>query len=217
MNFIFDNNTSADTMLEDIDNYINSGNSPEMLYDALLSDAFHMHNADAAYTSCIDWLHSTDFYVAPASTIYHHHFQGGLLQHSLDVVRCMIDLKRCDKFKKVSVYDMILVALVHDWCKIGLYESFMKNVKDEVTGTWKQEIAYKHRSNPLMCLGHGVSSMYLIQKFVNISLEEALAIRWHMGEYNVADNEMNDLHQANEAYPLVQMLQFADRMSITKF
>ena len=54
-------------------------------------------------------------------------------------------------------------------------------------------------------------------KFFKLSQEEALAIRWHMGEYNVADNEMNELHYANENYPLVFLLQFADRLSITNY
>ena len=69
----------------------------------------------------------------------------------------------------------------------------------------------------MSCLGHGVSSMFLASRFFKLSVEEAAAIRWHMGDYNVADNEMNDLHQANETYPMVQLLQFADRLSRVKY
>lgn len=217
MIFLFDDNTSVDDVLDEIEAYTESGHPAALLYDALLTNEFEAHGANNAIDNCINWLHSTDFYNAPASTVYHNHFQGGLLQHSLDVMKQIIDLKRCEKFSKVSIHSAILVALVHDWCKIGLYESYLKNVKDDVTGVWHQELAYKHKATPLTCFGHGVSSMYLVEQFIHLSIDEMLAIRWHMGEYNVANNEMNDLHQANETYPLVQMLQFADRLSITKY
>ena len=59
--------------------------------------------------------------------------------------------------------------------------------------------------------------MYLASKCFNLNLECLSAIRWHMGEYNVAQNEMNELHQCNEQFPLVQLLQFADRLSITSY
>lgn len=185
---------------------------PVTIYEKLFSYA---RDEDIA-SKCLAWLHTTDFFVAPASTIYHNHERGGLLNHTLQVVDAIIDLHNCRKFKYVSLKSAVLVALVHDWCKIGLYESYTKNVKDD-NGIWKQEIAYKHKDTPFVTFGHGVSSLYLISRFINLSTEEALAVRWHMGEYNVAHNEMNELHSANETYPLVQMLQFADRLSIVKY
>lgn len=33
----------------------------------------------------LDWLMKADFFTAPASTIYHGAYAGGLCQHSLDV------------------------------------------------------------------------------------------------------------------------------------
>lgn len=167
---------------------------------------------------CISWLRSTDFYVAPSSTRYHDAFKGGLCKHTLNVVGNVKDLMKLDKWKDlVSLSSAILVALVHDWCKINLYESYTRNVKNEQTGVWEKQLAYKTKDDPMMNLGHGVSSMYLAQSFFKLSIDESLAIRWHMGEYNVADNEMNDLHRANEKYPIVQLLQFADRLSIVQY
>ena len=165
----------------------------------------------------ISWLRSTDFFESPASTIYHDNYAGGLMNHCLKVVKYIQELRYAPVFSKVPEDSAILVALIHDWCKIGLYESYLKNVKDEKTGQWNQVTAYKHREETFMALGHGVSSMYLAIRFFPLTLEESVAIRWHMGEYNVAKNEMNELHQCNEKYPLVQLLQFADRLSITKY
>lgn len=165
---------------------------------------------------CLEWLRFTDFYDAPASTVYHESYRGGLLYHTLYVVDQIIDCRKIRKFGNVPLKNAVLVALVHDWCKIGLYESYTKNVKNDKTRQWEQVLAYK-RKDPMIPLGHGVASMMLARNYFRLSNEEMLAIRWHMGEYNVASNEMNELHSANEQYPLVQLIQFADRLSITKY
>lgn len=161
-------------------------------------------------------LHKTSFYEDPASSIYHESYPGGLLDHTLTVVNEIIDLHKVTKFNQVPYDVAVLSALVHDWCKIGLYEGYKRNVKNEKTGVWEKVDAYR-RTDPPVPLGHGVASLYLVQQYLRLSREECLAIRWHMGEYNVAPNEMNELHCANERYPLVQMLQFADRLAIVNY
>jgi len=168
-------------------------------------------------TRCLNWLHNTDFFDAPASTIYHDAVAGGLLYHTLRVALEAAKLFETGLFPTECIEDIILLALVHDWCKIGLYESYMKNVKDDATGVWSQQIAYRTTERRVYPFGHGVSSLMMVMKFFRLNEEESLAIRWHMGEYNVADNEMNDLHYANENYPLVYMLQFADRLAVTNY
>lgn len=169
-----------------------------------------------AALSCVDWLLSTDFYVAPASTQYHDSEPSGLLKHSLRVLNHIIRLRNDAAFNSVNIESAVLVALVHDWCKIGLYEKYMRNVKNEETGKWEQVPSYRHNQKGLP-LGHGASSMFFASKFFRLSSEEAVAIRWHMGEYNVASNESSELHLANEAFPLVFLIQFADRLAITKY
>lgn len=166
--------------------------------------------------SVLNWLHSTDFYDAPASTIYHDSEPHGLLKHTLRVVSNIWELQSISKFQSCTLDSITLCALTHDWCKIGLYSTYQRNVKNETTGKWEQVTAYK-REEPSIPLGHGVESLYKTMKVFKVTDEEAAAIRWHMGEYNAASNELNELHAANERYPLVQLLQFADRLSITKY
>lgn len=161
----------------------------------------------------ISWLDSTDFFTAPASTIYHDSEQGGLLKHTLKVVNRMIELLTISVLSNVSLVDAITTAMVHDWCKIDFYESYMKNVKNEDTGVWEKVQAYRHKS-PNLPFGHGVTSLFIAQKFFKLSVEQSLAIRWHMGEYNVADSEKYDLMEANERFPSVQLLQLADRLAL---
>lgn len=167
---------------------------------------------------CLEWLHRTDFYVCPASTQYHDSCLHGLLTHSLTVCDKALALQACDVFSQsVALEDAIFVALVHDWCKIGLYQSYMRNVKDPITGQWDQVPSYKYVEDRTICLGHGVSSLYMVMKFFNVSMEVALAIRWHMGRWNVVDAEINELQQANRNHPLVHLIQFADQLSIVNY
>lgn len=167
------------------------------------------------------WLGDTNFYTAPGSTVYHDSYAGGLCDHSIRVATHAVKLYYSDVMPAVrrdcTLADVVLTALIHDWCKIDLYEPYMKNVKNDLTGQWEQVEAFKKREDFVAPFGHGASSLYLTMKFFKLSQEEALAIRWHMGEYNVANNEMNELHYANENYPLVFLLQFADRLSITNY
>ena len=168
------------------------------------------------FVYAIDWLRTTDFYNAPASTKYHESFPGGLLVHSLKVYNKMIDLLAANEFKNVSIADATMVALVHDWCKIHFYEAYNKNVKNEATGQWEKETAYKVNQKGLP-LGHGTTSLYLASLLMKLTPDQALAIRWHMGEYNVADNEINELQKANATCPMVYLIQFADRLACTEF
>lgn len=166
----------------------------------------------------IKYLESTDFYDAPASTVYHESVSCGLVFHSLKVYNEACMLQKLPPFTSINICKWALVALVHDWCKIGLYESYLKNVKNEYTGAWEKVPSFKvatvKRNNTL---GHGAASMFMISQFVRLALDEALAIRWHMGTWNVCDGEINDLQDSNETYPLVHMLQFADQLAITRY
>lgn len=165
---------------------------------------------------CITWLTELKFFEGPASSRYHESFSGGLCCHSLRVAEQIVDLLNCKAFSNVSPDSAVLIALVHDWCKIMYYESYEKNVKDK-NGNWIKETAFRRANDPMISLGHGVSSLYLAMKWFNLDQEECNAIRWHMGEYNVANNEIDELQYANMHHPLVYLIQFADRLACTSY
>lgn len=167
----------------------------------------------------LNWLDSTDFYNAPASTRWHENFRGGLLLHSLIVAARIIELSAMTVYvNKIHLEDAILCALVHDWCKINKYEQYMKNQKNEETNQWEKVPAYKYREEIMVPLGHGEASMYIAMKMFNLSQEEAVAIRHHMSVWGEQTSyELNDLQYANENYPLCLLLQFADQLSCVKF
>lgn len=164
----------------------------------------------------INWLNENDFYDAPASTRYHENFKHGLLFHTLRVYNEMVDLIALPKFNSIQLQSAALVCLVHDWCKIGMYESYQKNVKNEVTGQWEKQLAYKYKDQPHP-FGHGVASMYIAMKLFKLTEEEALAIRFHMGLWDCGDYDKNCLTYSEQNYPLVHLLQYADQLSICNY
>ena len=172
--------------------------------------------AMGAVANFLNWIRSTDFYTCPASTRFHDADPSGLLYHTLNVYNNMIELRLIDKFADTAYDSIVVVTFCHDLSKIGNYESYMKNVKDEATQTWQQVPAYRWKSNPFP-FGHGVASMYLVSQFFRLSIDEMLAIRWHMGEYRVSTHETGELEDACETYPLVRMVQFADQLACVKY
>lgn len=186
-------------------------------YMSLMNQVFeHKNCTEKQYSRFSSWIQETDFFAAPASTRFHGSFRCGLCEHHIDVYNETVDLLTLSKFKDVDVVSAYFVALVHDFCKIGLYLPYMRNVKNDITGAWEQVQSYKY-DKPQYPFGHGVSSMYIISQFLHMTRDEALAVRWHMGEYNCAENEQSELQEARDRYPLVLLLQTADRFSITAY
>ena len=157
----------------------------------------------------IEWLESTDFFTAPASTKYHGAYPGGLLQHSINVSNRLHDeVFRYGQYAKY--YDSkILVSLLHDVCKANMYVESSRNVKDPVTGTWSQVPCYT--VDEQYPFGHGEKSVYLISKHIRLTDEEAMAIRWHMGGFDQSvKGGSYSVGYAFEKYPLALLLHIAD-------
>lgn len=60
--------------------------------------------------------------------------------------------------------------------------------------------------------------MYMAMKMIKLSLDEACAIRHHMGAWaEQGSYNVNDLQYANEHFPLVLLLQFADQLALVNY
>ena len=93
----------------------------------------------------------------------------------------------------------------------------MRNVKNEETGQWEKVDAFKREYSGLT-FGHGVTSMFYAMRYMpDLTEEEAAAIRWHQGRWNVCDAELNEFQRCNEIYPLVHLVQFADQLAIVQY
>lgn len=181
----------------------------------------------------IEWLKRSDFFTAPSSVEYHNNCVGGLAQHSLNVYE--VTVKLIDMFKKdqfdananISLNDnfkevmnnlkqdsIIIAALLHDVCKINYYQEQERFFKDQSNGdpNWHKYIAYKIEDK--FPMGHGEKSVFLIQNFIRLTGEEALAIRWHMGQFDsgtiISPYQKYAFIQATNDYPLCIVLNLAD-------
>ncbi len=157
--------------------------------------------------SLLEWLDETDFYTAPASTAGHGSYECGLLNHSMNVYKV---LKNFNKNIKCEREDSLVIAgLLHDVCKTNLYVKGIKNVK--VDGRWTEKEIYMIED--ALPIGHGEKSVYLLMKHIDLTEEEAIAIRWHMSGYDdAARSYIGGRTQSNAfgKYPLAPGLAIAD-------
>lgn len=81
----------------------------------------------------IEWLDTTDFFTAPASTKFHGAYEEGLVEHSLNVLTELRTSKNAVQFTDESI---IKVALLHDICKANFYTVDYRNAK--IDGQWER-------------------------------------------------------------------------------
>ena len=83
----------------------------------------------------LEWLTSSDFFTAPASTRYHGSFEGGLVTHSVNVYRCLAEELELSGLSNTYTEETVaLVSLLHDVCKANFYKKGTRNVKEN--GQW---------------------------------------------------------------------------------
>lgn len=155
----------------------------------------------------LSWLQNTDFFTAPASTKYHCACENGLVMHSVSVFNTMME-KHFEEGVD-SVESFAICALLHDVCKAEFYKISTRNVKNELTGQWEKQPFYSIEDK--FPFGHGEKSVFLIERFMRLHLDEAMAIRWHMGNFD--DSTGYTVSQAYEKYPLAVKLHLADMES----
>ena len=152
----------------------------------------------------LEWIQKTDFFTAPASTKFHCACEHGLVMHSVSVFNTLIE-KHFDE-ENDSMESFAICALLHDLCKAQFYKASTRNVKNEETGQWEKVPYYSIEDS--FPYGHGEKSVFLIERFMRLKLEEAMAIRWHMGGFD--DNAGYSISQAYDRYPLAVKLHLAD-------
>lgn len=126
------------------------------------------------------WLETTDFFEAPASTKFHSAEAGGLCFHSLNVYKRLKALCEQEFKGEENQESIAIIGLFHDVCKCCTYKVDYKNVKEN--DIWVKKPYYVY-DDPLP-YGHGEKSVYVINGYMRLSREEALAINWHMGGFD---------------------------------
>ena len=143
----------------------------------------------------INYLEKSGFFAAPASTKHHLSFEGGLMEHSINVYDMAMALRgpilaiKPEMEEKLAEKSIIIAALLHDICKANIYKKAKKWNKND-QGQWEQQDTYE--------------------------TDETVAIRWHMGAWDLAFQSYeakSNINEAGNRYPLLSLIQSADNMA----
>lgn len=163
------------------------------------------------FDKVIEWLEKSDFFTAPASTRFHLNYEGGLVEHSLNVCKAM-------EYLHSSVYVPLtsreiprntryITTLLHDICKANTYKKGQRWRKDS-NNRWEQYDIYEFGEDEP--LGHGEKSVFILQRCgLQLTEQEIYMIRWHMGGFEAQGNQMT-LSAAMTKCPEIAIMHSAD-------
>jgi hypothetical protein len=158
-------------------------------------------------------LTESGFFTAPASTKYHGAYAGGLFDHSLNVTKALLVLTENNGLKWLRPESPYIVGMFHDICKQDQYRH--PEVASHYEGAdriphydWRK---WEHDSQILL-KGHGDKSVMLLSQYVQLTMEEILCIRYHMGAF-VDQNEWSDYTRAIHQYETVLWTHHADMIA----
>lgn len=178
-----------------------------MTYKEEFIDLFTANIHREGASRLLEWLQTTDFFTAPASTKYHGACECGLVMHSLNVYHVL--MKKHFVSDVDSPESFAICALLHDLCKAQFYKTSTRNVKNKETGRWEEVPFYSVED--IFPYGHGEKSVFLIERFMRLKTSEAIAIRWHMGGFDeTVKGGSFTISVAFEKYPLAVKLHLAD-------
>ena len=145
----------------------------------------------------MEWLSSTDFFTAPASTRYHGAYEGGLFDHCLNVTYTLLRMTRRGLISWERQESPVIVGMLHDATKIGAY------VRDPYGDSWVRN-PEAIQISPI----HGEDSVLKIKQHIELTEEEEFCIRWHMGAYET--DKWDEYDKAIRKYPSVLWTHTAD-------
>lgn len=168
----------------------------------------------------VDYLDKCGFFEAPASINRHLCHDGGLAEHSFNVYRMAMMLReqmiamRPDTADALNESSVAIAALLHDVCKANIYKKAKKWRKD-AQNRWEQYDTYEADYTRFPA-GHGEKSVIMLLRLgLELTNDEILAIRWHMGAWNLPFQSYEDKCNISEAaeHPLTVVLQSADLLA----
>jgi hypothetical protein len=152
----------------------------------------------------LDWLIKNDLFIKPAAIKYHGNRSGGLFAHSLAVTNCLLTMTKNLSLEWQLPRSPYIVGMFHDLCKTDDYKEDTEaeiNKKDPLEKTWVY-------NKDKILSGHGDKSVMLLSQFYNLTEEELMCIRFHMGAYETEGWDAYD--KAIRKYPNVLWTHTAD-------
>lgn len=150
-----------------------------------------------------NFIETSDFTTAPASTKYHGVHTGGLLEHSVNVMYTLCKLTENNHLYWERPESPIIVGLFHDICKVDMYK------RKKVGEMYYYSYEY---NNETLFKGHGNKSVMMLASLIQLTEEEVACIRYHMGAFTDKE-EWNDYTRAIHKYPNVLWTHHADMIA----
>lgn len=134
----------------------------------------------------LDFVQSIGFLDAPCSGGYHLAKKGGLLEHSVNVLKYAekigVALLGGAEYNKIQD-SVVIAALLHDLGKCGDYGKSM--YVDNILKSGKPSEAKPFKRNPdLLAVPHAVRSIKLATLYIDLTEDEEWAILCHDGLYD---------------------------------
>lgn len=148
-----------------------------------------------------NWLVHNGFFTAPASTKYHGNYEGGLFDHSLLVMNTLVHLTKDNSLQWQREESPYIIGLLHDLCKVNQY-------RETDVG---EEYPYEYRKDTLLT-GHGDKSVMVASTLIQLTEEEMMCIRYHMGSFT-DKAEWEFYTRAISKYPNVLWTHHADMIA----
>lgn len=152
----------------------------------------------------------TDIKTAPASSKYHSNYEGGLVDHSIKVMNCLLEKRNSPIWKEALAQytddEMKISALLHDYGKLLLYQKEMRSKKSK-DGQWVNIPIYTFDEQ--MPLTHASKSVILLQQHIKLTENEILSVFYHMG-FSEPKETYYTLGNAIAKCPLILALNEAD-------
>lgn len=169
----------------------------------------------------INAIETLGFFEAPASTKFHLNYAGGLAEHSLNVCKVALMLRKQMIEMKPELKEhlpeesVIISTLLHDVCKADIYKEAIKK-RQNASGKWEEYQGYDVDYNNFP-LGHGEKSVIVLLKMgLDLTDDEIMAIRWHMSAWDLSfqsPEAKGNYNAAKERCPLCSLVRAADNLS----
>ena len=167
---------------------------------------------EAADGDFLKWLEGNGYFTAPASKSHHGSEEGALYEHSLQVAYELINLTEKLGLKWQRKNSPQIIGMLHDVCKMDDYL-----IREEVIGAtidggkiygnpqveWNKERIWP---------GHGEKSLIMLMGHINLTEEEKMCIRYHMGSFTES-KEWQFYSRAVKIYPNVLYTHMADMIA----
>lgn len=130
----------------------------------------------------LEWLEDSGFYKAPASKGHHGAYPGALFDHSLQVTYELINLTNKLGLTWQREQSPAIVGMMHDLCKIDAYIPIMATTQDLKGNDCDVPMGFEYNREQLLD-GHGEKSCILALRWIDLTDEEIMCIRYHMGAF----------------------------------